>query len=359
MSADPGAFSFGRLLKILLPVLLLAVGIRFTLPGYERAAQKEMEDNMLARLMGEAVQLPEETVPFSDADHDLVNDPPAEPADGEAAAAPERLVFSYIASPEPEDAAEVWADVTTAISEATGLPVEYAHYETTGEQFAAMARDEVHVIGVNTGAVPTAVANVGFTPVCTFGDAAGEYGYRMKLIVSKDSKAEGLGDLRGKKIAFTRPDSNSGFKAAMVQLMNDEGMLPERDYQWGFTYDHVTSIHAVAAGEEAAAPVASDILDRLTTSGEVSTDDFKVIYDSERFPPATIGYAHNLPAATRDAIREALLSFAWEGSSVAAKYADSGAAQFVAVNYKDDWDNIRRIDEAIRRVRAQHSAAAE
>jgi len=141
--------------------------------------------------------------------------------------------------------------------------------------------------------------------------------------------------------------------AAIVLLMTKYDLQPERDYQWRFTYDPEDSIREIADGRAAIAPVASDVLDRMVASGEVAEDSYRVIYESERFPPATLGYAHNLPEGMRNAIRETLLGFEFEESSVAEKYSDAGATQFVAVDYKDDWANIRRIDETVERVREE------
>ena len=68
---------------------------------------------------------------------------------------------------------------------------------------------------------------------------------------------------------FTRLDSNSGCKAPLVLLMDEHNMLPDRDYQWGFSHGHEESIKGVAAKEFEVAPVASDILARMVEKGEV------------------------------------------------------------------------------------------
>lgn len=343
MSDATGPISFGRLLKVLLPIAVILLAFRYSLPSvFEKPAQQQLEANMLQRLLGDTLSPPADTVKFADSDGDLLCDPPAE------SASPEKLVFTYIAAPEDAEESAVWADLTAAIGEATGLPVEYAHFTSMNDQLAAMARGELHICGANTGAVPLAVESAGFHPVCTQGNAEGEFGYTMKLLVPSASAAQDPKGLAGKKLAFTRPDSNSGFKAAVIYLMGEHSLQPERDYQWGFTAGHDTSILEVANRTHDAAPVASDILERMTNDGEVAPDAFRVIYESERFPPATIGYSHTLSEELRTKIAETLLAFNWEGTSVAEKYAASGAEKFVPVSYKDDWANIRRIDEAIQ-----------
>lgn len=346
MSESSDSFSLARLLKVLVPIALVALAIRFQLPGYEKAAQAEFETNMLERLLGDTPQAPEAKIDFKDADGDLVADAPDE------GVAPERLVFSYVASAEEGDEADTWAELTTALAEATGLEVEYAHYSTTLEQLAAMASGELHVAGLNTGSVPMGVEYAGFVPVCTQGHDDGTFGYTMQIIAQPKSDVAAAAKLAGRRVVFTRPDSNSGFKAALIQLLSEERLQPERDYEWGFSFAHEESIRQTIAGEYDAAPVASDILERMTADGEIEADAYKVIYESERFPPATIGHAHNLTAELRQKIADTLLAFDWSGTGVEAKYASSGVSKFVPVSYKDDWANVRRINQAVRKAKA-------
>ncbi|QDT67950.1 ABC transporter, phosphonate, periplasmic substrate-binding protein [Planctomycetes bacterium MalM25] len=341
MSEDTGAISFARLLKVLIPVALIALAVRYTLPSFEQAAQQELESNMLEKLLGESYAPPAEGVEFTDSDGDLLCDFPAD----DQCVTPEKLVFTYVGGPEEVDESQTWADLLTALGEATGLPVEYQHYGSLNDQLAAMTAGELHLAGLNTGAVPAAVKGAGFRPVCTLGNEDGSFGYTMKLLAGKAAKDSD--QLAGKRFAFTTPDSNSGFKAALIYLMDEKGLLPERDYQWGFTFDHETSVKGLVAGDHDVAPVASDILQRMVSDGEVGEDAYTVVYESERFPPATIGYAHNLAPQLREKITEALTGFAWAGTSVEAKYGSSGVTAFVPVNYKDDWANIRRINEAV------------
>ncbi|QDV72889.1 phosphate/phosphite/phosphonate ABC transporter substrate-binding protein [Botrimarina mediterranea] len=347
MSQPTDAFSVSRLLMVLVPVIAVALAVQYMLPSYEKTAQAQFEADMLEKLLKFKPESIKATQPvaFKDADGDLLTDFPED----DATVKPEKLVFSYVGPAEESEAeAATWDDLVKALGEATGLPVEYKHYKSTNEQIAALASGELHIVGLNTGSVPMAVEVAGFHPICTLGREDGSFGYTMKLLArSKDGVAEPK-DLKGKEIAFTTPDSNSGCKAAVDYLMNDENLLPERDYKWGFTFSHDTSVKELIAGEHDAVPVASDLLAKMIDDGEVSDADFKVIYESERFPPAAIGYAHNLSPELREQITRALLEFNWEGTSVAGKYGPSGASRFVPVNYKNDWANIRRINSAVK-----------
>lgn len=345
MTQPTDAFSFSRLLKVLVPILAVALAVRYTLPTYEKKAQAKLEADILEELLKPTTMESIESVEFKDEDGDLLCDFPAD----DACVKPETLVFSYVGpAEEADDEAAPWADLTAALGEATGLPVEYKHYQSTGQQISALAAGELHIVGLNTGSVPMAVQAAGFHPVCTFGREDGSFGYTMKLLTPAKGGVGDVEALRGKRIAFTTPDSNSGCKAALVYLMTQHDMLPERDYEWGFTSGHETSVKELLAGDHDAAPVASDILEKMVSEGEVSDDDFKVIYDSERFPPAAIGYAYNLVPELRDQITATLLGFNWEGTGVAEEFGATGATKFVPIDYKDDWANIRRINTAVK-----------
>ena len=167
------------------------------------------------------------------------------------------------------------------------------------------------------------------------------------MIVPAQSQVESLADLRNKTIAFTTRDSNSGCKAAMA-LLREHEMLPLRDYLWKFSGSHDESIKGVASSYYQAAPVASDLLEREIAHGDISSDSVRTIYESERFPPATLGYVCFLNPELGEKIGTAMLEFDWRGTSLEKQFSSSGVVRFVPVSYKQDFALIRRIDDAFR-----------
>jgi phosphonate transport system substrate-binding protein len=297
--------------------------------------------------LGGAPVKPATAVEFVDTDGDMLADPPPD----DKCIAPEKLVLSYVATAEPGEAAATWKPVMNALGARLGVPVEYVDFSKTEDQLTALAKGELHIAGLTTGTVPIAVSACGFVPVCTFGKDGGTFGYTMKIIVPADSPIKKVEDLRGRKLTFERPNSNSGFKAALVLLMDEYQMLPERDYQWGFSMGHDESIRRVASKDYEAAPVASDLLDRMAAQGEVDLAAIRTVYESEPFPPAAIGYAYNLKPEWRAAIEEVLLGFEWDSTPIAKEYGASGATKFVSVKYMSDWHDIRHVDAAVDAAR--------
>lgn len=305
---------------------------------------------------------------YFDEDGDLVADTPNETA---LVAKPTELVFSFVANDNSANNSEVWKAATDAISDKTGLPTSYLRLTDAKKQMAALRGGMLHITAFDSGAVPVAVKHAGFVPLCTIGrvrekaDEAdseeqstengreSQFGYKMQFIVKADSKIKKLDDLRGKNIAFVRPNSNSGCKAAMVHLWQMD-FRPEHDYNWHFSLSHANSVQTVISGKVDAAPVASDILQRLINKGDVVEDSFRVIYESALFPPVAIGCSYNLSAELRETIRDALAELDWKDTKLAEEMTPGGeAVQFVPVNYREDWASVRAIDQAVNLVRQQ------
>jgi phosphonate transport system substrate-binding protein len=197
------------------------------------------------------------------------------------------------------------------------------------------------------------VNEAGFVPVACFADAEGDYHYKMKIIVPADSEIKEVADLKGERMTYVRPRSNSGCTAALVMLMKEHKLQPERDYSWGFSYGHESSIKGVAEKKFKAAAVASDMLERMIASGEIDKDAVRVIYESEPYPPGVLGYAYNLKPALRDGIRETLVGFDWKGTGLEKTYGPAGSVKFAPVSYEEDWKGVRAINESGSEMLAQ------
>jgi len=362
MSGDPSATSFdeqtphaalprevsvGRIVKLALPLaVVILAGAWILFADLQTKAQQKLEDRQLDQLLNSETASPSSTIEFVDADQNLLADFPP----NELCIKPEKIVFSYIPSDDPGDEAKTWQPLIDALAEQTGLPAEITFLKNVNDQIAALADGELHVTAVNTGAVSQAVRLGGFIPASTIGHD-GSYGYTMKVLVAANSDIKEVGDLKGRKITFVRPNSNSGFKAALVLLMKEYNLLPERDYEFVFSMGHDNSVRDLIAGKTDAVPVASDLLERMVAAGDVDADAVRSTYESERFPPVALGYSYQLDSGLRDKIAKVLVEFDWTDTELAKAYEASGVTEFVPVNYKNDWANIRRIDDAMEQAR--------
>jgi phosphonate transport system substrate-binding protein len=347
----PPTMSLANVLTIVLPVAIIGLAAYWWSTGLESKAREELASSVFSRILSTNAAVAEGSMTFADKDDDLVADPPEDPA---KLISPEVLVFSFVAGEVESVRQEALQPLLTQIAEKTGREVNYQHYGTTDEQLKALRDGKLHIVALNTGAVPLAVERDGFVPLCTFGRENGTYGITMKVLVPADSPIKQLTDIKGHKVTFTRPDSNSGCKALLVLLREKYDLQPDRDYQWGFSLGHVDSIKSVANKEIQVAPVASDILARMVEQGEVNPQSFREIYESERFPPATIGIAYNLAPELRDAIRVALVDFDLRGTGLEGEYG-ADVTKLVPVNYKQDWANSRHIEQLAAQSRKEGS----
>jgi phosphonate transport system substrate-binding protein len=337
------SFSFGRVLILAVPIALILWG---AFKIYGGSAQQEAEAkgqrNAIAGLLGEQDKADTLAADFKDADGDMLADAPTDAA---KLLDPEEISFSYVASSETEGEENAWKELLDAVAKSTGKKVTLVTYTDTGEQMRALKSGDLQITAFSTGEVQGAVNGAGFIPVACFADANGDYHYTMKIIVPADSPIKSLDGLKDHRMTFVRPRSNSGCTAALVTLMDKHNLQPERDYKWGFSYGHENSIHGIAEHKFEAAAVASDILARMVANGDVKEDSFRVIYESEPYPPGVVGFAYNLTPELQKSIRDALVNFDWTGTGLAKKFGASGSVKFAPVNYKDDWAGVRKIHQ--------------
>jgi phosphonate transport system substrate-binding protein len=197
--------------------------------------------------------------------------------------------------------------------------------------------------------VPIAVNLAGFVPDGILAGDAGAGKHQMQLIVPASGDIKSPADLKEHELALTEPTSNSGYRAPIVLLKNEHGLLPERDYRIRNTQSYETSIAGIARRELQAAAVASDVLERAVAAGKIKKSDYRVVFTSPEFPSAAIGHAHNLKPELADRIRRTVLEFSFKTTTLEPRFASSNQTRFVPVNYKNDWAAVRLIDDALAR----------
>jgi len=279
-------------------------------------------------------------VMFCDADGDLVADPPT---DASQLKDPSTLVFAYTPVEDPAIYADIWTPFIEHLEEVTGKDVQFFAVQSNSAEVEAMRSGRLHIAGFSTGPTPFAVNLAGVEPFAIMGADDGQFGYRLQVFTQADSDIAEMADLKGKRVAHTAPTSNSGNQAPRA-LFPDLGVVPEQDYDVVYSGSHDQSMLGVVAGDYDAAPVASEVVDRMAERGLYDPADVRMIWESDPFPTTSYGVAHDLTPELKAKIKDAFFSFDFEGTALGEEF--DGVSKFVPITYKEQWAVIRQIQAA-------------
>jgi len=267
---------------------------------------------------------------YCDVDGDLVADIPT---DASEQVDPGTLIFAYTPVEDPAVYKTAWADFLAHLEKETGKSIVFFPVQSNAAQIEAMRSGRLHIAGFNTGSNPLAVNCAGFRPFTIMAAEDGSFGYEMEIITYPGSGIEKVEEITGKKLAFTSPTSNSGFKAPSAILKADYNMLPDRDFEPVFSGKHDNSILGVANKDYPAASVANTVITRMIARDVIKPEQIVSLYKSETFPTTGFGVAYNLTPELQEKIRNAFFSFEWAGTSLEAEFGKGGESKFIEMNY--------------------------
>jgi phosphonate transport system substrate-binding protein len=283
---------------------------------------------------------------FTDANGDMVADAPTDPKQW---VDPATLVFAYTPVEDPEVYRKVWDEFLAHMSKVTGKRVVFFPVQSNAAQIEAMRAGRLHVAGFNTGSNPLAVNCAGFVPFTMMASKKGEYGYEMEIIVQADGPIQKMEDLKGRTVAFTDPNSNSGFKAPSALLKSEFGLEAGRDFKSAFSGKHDNSVIGVANKDYDAAAIANSVKNRMILRKAVDGSKLRTIYKSQTFPTTGYGHVYNLKPELAAKVREAFFTFNFEGTALLAEFGKSNPPQekFIPITYQEQWKVVRDIDKAM------------
>jgi len=279
---------------------------------------------------------------YVDMDGDLVADTPAKTVD------PPTLVFAYTPGEDPALYSRVWDELLRHLEKVTGKRVQFFPVQSNAAELEAMRAGRLHIAAFGTGTVPVAVNCAGFVPFAIMGGDHGIIGYEMEIITYPDSGIKKPADLKGRKLAFTSPTSNSGFKEPSVLLRKEFGLEAERDYAVVFSGRHENSVLGVANKDYDAAAIANEVMHRMMKRGVVKEDQIRSVYKSATFPTAAFGLTYNLDPRLAAKVRDAFFSFSWPGTKLEQEFSPLGASKFLPITYLKAWAVVRDVDAAMK-----------
>lgn len=276
---------------------------------------------------------------YCDENGDLVADTPTDP---NLLKTPSTIVFTYTPVEDPAVYADIFSPFTDYLAQCMDKRVVFFQVQNNSAEIEAMRSGRLHVGGFSTGPTTFAVNIAGAVPFAVKGTADEFQGYNLITVVRADSPYQTLADLKGKRLAHTAPSSNSGHMAP-VALFPEEGLVPGEDYKIIFSGKHDQSVMGVRSGDYDGAAVASDVFERMAERGQINADDFRVIYRSAKFPTSSFAYSYDLEPTFRDKMVQCFYDYRFPAEMQA---AFDGADRFYPINYKQDWEVVRKISEA-------------
>ncbi len=276
---------------------------------------------------------------YCDENGDLVADVPK---DKKKLRNPSTIVFAYSPVEDPAVYENIFKPFTTYLAKCTGKKIVYYPVQSNSAEIEAMRSGRLHVAGFSTGPTGFAVNMAGAIPFAAKGTAQQYRGYHLALVVKADSPYQKITDLKGKKVAHTSASSNSGNLAPRA-LFPALGLTPEKDYQVVYSGGHDKSALGVVSGDFDAAPVASDVLERMITRGTLKKEQIRVIYQSPTFPTSSFAYAHDLEPALAQKLTKCFYDFRFTPEMTKEFNGDD---RFYPITYKKDWEVVRTVAEA-------------
>jgi len=345
----PGASGTDGALRVFLrAVLYLGITLAIGIVAYvmfratqEQASSKDSVDRLIAT-RGLIQPVRKRLAPdYSDKNGRLLADPPSQQSQQ---LDPDALVMAHYIDADTDAQLVDWDDLQSQLAKATGKHVVSQEYRNIADDIAATKAGNIQIVALHAADTPYLVNNVGFIPVAVLGSEVGTNGNRLNIAVSAKSKIQKLADLRGHKLTCTVPESMTGYRAAIVLLMQEVGMRPDVDYSIGFSMGQKRSVLGLIGGEFEVAALSDDKLKSMLKDGSIKPSDYRVIYTSEVIPRLTIGYVYNLRSDLAAKVTSAVLDFRNERG-----VADETTGQpmrFFAIDYKKDFEFVRRIDDS-------------
>ncbi len=198
-----------------------------------------------------------------------------------------RLAVAAIIS--PEGTIQSYRPLVDYLSARLGAPVQLVQRRTYWEVNEMIARRQVDVAFVCTGAY-LQQGEQRIMSLLVVPQVHGKNTYRAAVIVRADSPIASFQGFRGKVFAFTDPLSNTGYLYP-VTLLKAMGTTPDRFFKRTiFTYSHDRSIEAVLDGVVQGASVDEIVLQHAQEKDPSLASRIKVILRSPEFgmPPVVV-----------------------------------------------------------------------
>jgi len=133
--------------------------------------------------------------------------------------------------------------------------------------------------------------------------------YKSLFIAPCDSGVKSIKDLKGKSVAFVDPASTSGGLMPTYMVKKETGMMPQQFFG-KFTYSGSHDAAELAVKNKTVDAAADNDItyEKMLAKGLITKQTNCVIKESDPLPGSPLVYRKDLPAATKQKIRDAILN---------------------------------------------------
>jgi len=194
-------------------------------------------------------------------------------------------------------------------------------------------------------------------PIVSALDKDGNLGYNAVLIVRADSPFQTIDDLKGRTVARTEPNSQSGFLVPTIEFAK-MGKPVDRFFTSPVSGGHTQSVLGVLNGTYDAAftwTTRGDGYGQIRTmidKGMLRRDQIRVIWESDLVPAPPIIVHKDMPADLKQALTEFFLNLHKERPDLARAVAHGETQGFVRVDlaqYESTIESRRILRDTRRR----------
>ncbi len=189
-----------------------------------------------------------------------------------------------------------YEDLLRVVGDSVGQRVMFLQRKTYAEVNDLLEHKEIDLAFVCSGPYVAGHRRFGMeilaVPVVNGGKV-----YHSYILAQRDSPINSLDDMKGKRFAFTDPNSNTGYLVPQYMLFQ-RGKSPDNFFrETSYTYSHDNSIKAVAEGVADGAAVDNLIWEFINATDPTYTSRTKIV---EKSPPYGIPPVVVHPKLDRD-----------------------------------------------------------
>lgn len=221
---------------------------------------------------------------------------------------PSELTFGLVPTEGGTDTTARYAPLEELLTAELGVPVKVQSASSYQGVITAMANDQIDFAWMGPKSYVEAAKRADAEALLLELNTDGKPGYHATFIVPADSPIQSLADAKGKRFAFTDPNSTSGYLIPLIVLLDETGQDAETYFsEVKFSGSHGTSILQIAAKELEIAATNDLDFGKMVEKGSINADDVRVIYTSELIPGAPLAGRRELPESLKQAFIAAMM----------------------------------------------------